>query len=299
MREGVTYVTSSAHRLSSSHDDVIEWKHFPRYWPFVRGIHRSPVNSPHKGQWRGALTFSLICVWINGWVNNCEADDLRYNRAHYDVIVMHRQKMGFGSRQSQGDALPTVTVGWLPRPEIFMMTSSNGNIFRVTGPLCGEFTGPGEFPTQRPVTRSFDVFFDLRLNNRLSKHSWAWWFETLSCSLWRHRNVYIYRSRQNKPPFPSYVKWRELYAGMRDHDNMGRRYDHCSHITWPPSRLGTPSTLLFIQELFTVNIKALYCLFLMMETNRWPVDSPHKGSVMRKAFPCHVTSQSKAIFPSY
>ena len=50
-----------------------------------------------------------------------------------------------------------------------MMTSSNGNIFRVTGPLCGEFTGPGEFPTQRPVTWSFDVFFDLRLNKRLSK----------------------------------------------------------------------------------------------------------------------------------
>ena len=46
----------------------------------------------------------------------------------------------------------------------YMVTSSNGNIFRVTGPLCGEFTGPGEFPTQRPVTRSFDVFFDLRLN---------------------------------------------------------------------------------------------------------------------------------------
>ena len=43
------------------HDDVIKWKHFPRYWPFVRGIHRSPVNSPHKGQWRGALMFSLIC----------------------------------------------------------------------------------------------------------------------------------------------------------------------------------------------------------------------------------------------
>ena len=54
------------------HDDVIKWKHFPRYWPFVRGIHRSPVNSPHKGQWRGALMFSLICVWINGWENNRE-----------------------------------------------------------------------------------------------------------------------------------------------------------------------------------------------------------------------------------
>ena len=48
-----------------NHDDVIKWKHFPRYWPFVRRIHRSPVNSPHKSQWRGTLMFSLICVWIN------------------------------------------------------------------------------------------------------------------------------------------------------------------------------------------------------------------------------------------
>ena len=70
----------------------------------------------------------------------------------------------------------------------FMMTSSNGNIFRITGPLCGEFTGPGEFPAQRPVTRSFDVFFDLRLNKRLNKQSWGWWFETLSRPFWRHRN---------------------------------------------------------------------------------------------------------------
>ena len=72
-------------------------------------------------------------------------------------------------------------------------TPSNGNIFRVTGPLCGEFTGPGEFPTQRPVTRSFDVFFDLRPNERLSKQPWGWWFETLSCSLWRHCNVDTYQ----------------------------------------------------------------------------------------------------------
>ena len=70
-----------------------------------------------------------------------------------------------------------------------MMTSSNGNIFGVNGPLCGEFTGPGEFPTQRPVTRSFDVFFDLRLNKRLSKQGWGWWFETPPWSLWRHCNV--------------------------------------------------------------------------------------------------------------
>ena len=69
-------------------DDVIKWKHFSRYWPFVRGIHLSPVNSPHKGQWRGALMFSLICAWINGWVNIVEAGDLRRHRAHYDVTVM-------------------------------------------------------------------------------------------------------------------------------------------------------------------------------------------------------------------
>ena len=77
-----------------------------------------------------------------------------------------------------------------------MMTSSNGNIFRVTGPLCGEFTGPGDFPTQRPVTRSFDVFFDLRLNKRLCKQSWGWWFETLLCPLWRHSNEETYSVRQ-------------------------------------------------------------------------------------------------------
>ena len=72
----------------TSHDDVIKWKHSPRYWPFVQGIHRSRVNTPHKGQWRRDLMFSLICAWINGWVNNGEAGDLRRHRAHYHVTVM-------------------------------------------------------------------------------------------------------------------------------------------------------------------------------------------------------------------
>ena len=73
---------------NTTHDDVIKWKHFPRYWSLVRGIHRSPMNSPHRGRWRGALMFSLICAWTNGWVNNREAGDLRRYRAHYDVTVM-------------------------------------------------------------------------------------------------------------------------------------------------------------------------------------------------------------------
>ena len=70
------------------HDDVIKWEHFPRYWPFVRGIHRSPVNSPHKGQWHGALMFSLVCAWTNGWVNYRDAVDLRRHRAHYHDTAM-------------------------------------------------------------------------------------------------------------------------------------------------------------------------------------------------------------------
>ena len=69
------------------HDDVIKWKHFPSYWPFGRRNHWSPVNYSHKGQWGRALVFSLICAWINGWVNNRDADDLRCHRGHYDVTV--------------------------------------------------------------------------------------------------------------------------------------------------------------------------------------------------------------------
>ena len=53
---------SDAHVGRWTHDDVIKWKHFPCYWHYVRGVYRSPVNSPHKGQWRGALIFSLISV---------------------------------------------------------------------------------------------------------------------------------------------------------------------------------------------------------------------------------------------
>ena len=85
--------------LTLIHDDIIKWKHYPRYWPFVRGIHRSTVNSPHKGQWRGALMFTSICTRINGWVNNHEAGGLRRHRGHYDVSVM------FG---------PRLTLSWYP-----------------------------------------------------------------------------------------------------------------------------------------------------------------------------------------
>ena len=97
----VTMVTciSSANKVNALydkhihalHDDVIKWKHFPCYWPFVRGIHRSPVNSPHKGQWRGALMFSLICalnklLGVQTWGWLFEMPSLSF-----DVIAIYAQ----------------------------------------------------------------------------------------------------------------------------------------------------------------------------------------------------------------
>ena len=100
--EGVSVMTDlqcdlcqKLHNLSASL--TTWWRHqmetFSALLAFVRGIHRSTVNSPYKGQWRGALMFSLICVWINGWVNNREAGDLRHYRVHYDVTVMRNRHL--------------------------------------------------------------------------------------------------------------------------------------------------------------------------------------------------------------
>ena len=113
----------------SSHDDIIKWKHLPHYWPFVRGIHRSPVNSPHKGQWRRALMFSLILAWINGWVNNREAGDLRYHCAHYDVTVL--SNIAFSATAGKAILLlkndgcvPVFSFTWCTKPSISFWCNS-------------------------------------------------------------------------------------------------------------------------------------------------------------------------------
>ena len=72
----------------TSHDDVIKWKYFPRYWPFGREIHWSPVDSPNKGQWRGALMFSLMCARTNGWAHNQDTGDFRRHGDHFDTIII-------------------------------------------------------------------------------------------------------------------------------------------------------------------------------------------------------------------
>ena len=92
-RRGREYLEAGlvSRATESFNGDVINWKHFPHYSLFVREIQRSLVNSPQKGQWRGALLFSLICAWTNGWVNNRDAGDLTRHCAHYDVTVTFNQ----------------------------------------------------------------------------------------------------------------------------------------------------------------------------------------------------------------
>ena len=103
--QALKYSLSSSLYVAKQHDDVIKWIHLPRYWLFVRGIHWSPVNSPHKGQWRRALMFCLNCAWINRWVNNREAGDLRRHRSHYDVTAMNPWYHQCASRHYRHDIL--------------------------------------------------------------------------------------------------------------------------------------------------------------------------------------------------
>ena len=93
----------------------MKWKNFQRYWPIVRGIHLSPVNSPHKGQWRGgALMSSLISTRINGSVNNGEAGDLRPHRAHYGVTIMFTKNLYNGCKGSLHSTATEKSSWWQP-----------------------------------------------------------------------------------------------------------------------------------------------------------------------------------------
>ena len=128
-----------------SHDNVIKWKHFPRYWPFVREIYRSTVNSPHKGQWRGALMFSFICAWINGWAINRDAGDSRRHRAHSDAPVMWASPFGVTNELSKF----IITC-------LFRLTSKRTSTLPIIAPLWRDFTGDLRIPlTKRPATRKW------------------------------------------------------------------------------------------------------------------------------------------------
>ena len=161
-----------------------------RLWSLTRYsiIH----NNPWPQRWNKIFRKHNMDMILSLSEQICVRQNKLILLSFYDIQSFEwKYRFGFGMKllihpQTSTDASLKFGNGYVI--SLRMMTSSNGNIFRVTGPLCGEFTGPGEFPTQRPVTRSFDVSFDLRLNKQLSKQPWAWWFETPSWPLWRQCN---------------------------------------------------------------------------------------------------------------
>ena len=108
-------------------------------------------------------------TWIPKYLTDVKSNSLRWR---------HNDHAGVSNHQPHGCLLN----------RLFRRKSKKTSKPRVTGLCAGNSSGTVEFPAQRPVTRSFDVFFDLRLNKRLSKQPWSWWFETPAWSLWRHRN---------------------------------------------------------------------------------------------------------------
>ena len=125
-----------------THDDVIKWTHFLRYWPFVRGIHRGPHTKASDAEY-----FFFICTWINGWVNNREAGDLGHNHAHYYVTVMHERYHYSDSHEHNGvlkpshlDCLFNFVIVWYKRKH-------RSPRYR---PFCeGSAPMTGWFPSQR------------------------------------------------------------------------------------------------------------------------------------------------------
>ena len=131
---------------------------------------------------------------------------------HYRIPIPRKTSYWISNRGISGNRIDLILIllGYsglrISFLDQFMVTSSNGNIFRVTGLSAGNTPVSGEFPIQRPVTRSFDVFFDMHLIKRLSKHSRGWWFETLPRQLWRHCNVSVNPPTNPKRQFPA-ARW--------------------------------------------------------------------------------------------
>ena len=128
-----------------------------------------PTSIIHIWVWHSILDYKQMVWWYYYLV-------YIYNEKNDKSIIIHYEITDFSYYHYR----------YIIDDKQYMMTSSNGNIFHVTGPLWGETTGG--FPSQRPVTWNFDVFFDLCLNKRLSKQSGCWWLEMQWRSLWCHCN---------------------------------------------------------------------------------------------------------------
>ena len=158
------------------------------------------------------------------------------------IMINHRMML---QRPKVGEKLFLCAFVWCNtiNQQLFMVTSSNGNIFRVTG----------EFPTQRPVTQSFDVFCHLLLDIQLSKQAWGWWFETLSHPLWRHCNVQFWMDAQyTKQPTMTEAKNPLYHVGL---PIKAQRY--CKDI------------------LYILDILVVVFLFLFFQIKGFTKDSPY------------------------
>ena len=175
------------------------------------------IKSPYVG-------IRLPCIWLKSMSISIES------RWHYTKDFSWQSETVFGRILCLSCPSQPFYSRWLISPFApNMMTSSNGNIFRVTGPLCGEFIVPGEFPALKPVTRSFDAFFDLCLNKQLSEQSWGWWFETPPCPLWRLRN-----GRRVTPVSIKFSSVLSLYVNCISNQSctQGNQYPTCNPRTY-------------------------------------------------------------------
>ena len=111
-----------------------------------------------------------------------------------------------------------------------MMTSWMKTFSALLALCAGNSPVTGEFPSQRPVTQSFDIFVDICLNKRLSKQSRGWWFETLSRSLWRHRNVFPRSRCDISFVFSDKYRWMRFYVCQLWDPSRGQTGD--IYISW-------------------------------------------------------------------
>ena len=131
--------------------------------------HRSPVNSSHKGQWRGALMFSLICAWINGWVKNRKAGDLRRHRAHYDVSVM-KMWLHSGSSMARYHQFDDI-VRWTKEYREILRDPNEVIVFDV---VAGDFNMCNMSPGNVDLIPGILWRYELHYRKQLVVLGWIW-----------------------------------------------------------------------------------------------------------------------------
>ena len=228
-------------------NDVIKWKHFPCYLPFERGIHRLPVNSPHKGQRLGALVFPLICAWINGWVNNREAGDLRRHRTHYDVteiilmIIICTNMHIFYINAHLQFIFTSQIVYELRCIAVFHRRSLDFFLNKIsswTGHMYG--LTPNLRKSTKYLTLSSCLFFSLKW--KLVNSLWP------SDAIWRQRSGFTLAPSCNKPLHEAMFIYVIFSLKWRQRGFVTRKT--CSCRKWPMSL--TSSKYVYVVALFTV-----------------------------------------------